>query len=116
MRLTTVCHTCSADRLDGAFDFIVSNPPYIPTRDLAGLAPEVSDWEDPKALDGGLDGLDVAREILDRAPRVLARDGARVVWMELDTTGPGLLQRDLGRRCDQFHDFSGRPRFVKVRV
>ena len=53
----------SASELAGAFDFIVSNPPYIPSQDLEGLDAEVSDFEDPRALDGGADGLDVARQL-----------------------------------------------------
>ena len=63
----------SASELAGAFDFIVSNPPYIPSRDLQGLDAEVVDFEDPRALDGGADGLDVARELLDRAPLVFQK-------------------------------------------
>ncbi|CAM9387225.1 unnamed protein product [Ectocarpus sp. 6 AP-2014] len=39
--------------LDGSFDFVVSNPPYIPTRDMEGLPRDVADHEDSVALDGG---------------------------------------------------------------
>ncbi|CAN0397070.1 unnamed protein product, partial [Ectocarpus sp. 13 AM-2016] len=42
---------------DGSFDFVVSNPPYIPTRDMEGLPRDVADHEDSVALDGGEDGL-----------------------------------------------------------
>src|SRR5262249_58447044 len=42
---------------DERFDFILSNPPYVPTGDLNGLAPEVSDHEPRLALDGGPAGL-----------------------------------------------------------
>ncbi|CAN0517631.1 unnamed protein product, partial [Ectocarpus sp. 12 AP-2014] len=38
---------------DGSFDFVVSNPPYIPTRDMEGLPRDVADHEDSVALDGG---------------------------------------------------------------
>jgi len=45
------------------FAAIVSNPPYIPSAALAGLDPDVREWEPHAALDGGADGLDVARRI-----------------------------------------------------
>lgn len=96
--------------LEGAFDFVVSNPPYIPTADLAGLAPEVLDFEDRGALDGGADGLDVARDVLDGARRC----GARAVWMELDETGPARLSSIVA--CETYVDFAGRPRFVRVPI
>ena len=96
--------------LEGAFDFVVSNPPYIPTADLAGLAPEVLDFEDRGALDGGADGLDVARDVLDGARRC----GARAVWMELDETGPARLASIVP--CETHVDFAGRPRFVRVPI
>jgi len=93
--------------LEGEFDFVASNPPYIPSADMASLEPEVAAWEDPGALDGGPDGLDVAREVLGAA-----RGRAPAVWLELDPTGPDLLARDFA--CEAFADASGRPRFVRV--
>jgi release factor glutamine methyltransferase len=45
------------------FDLIVSNPPYIPSRDIATLAPEVRDFDPRLALDGGDDGLAVFRQL-----------------------------------------------------
>ena len=47
----------------GEFQCIVSNPPYIPTGDIAGLEPSVRDYEPHMALDGGADGLDFYRSI-----------------------------------------------------
>ncbi len=55
--------------LEGSFDIAVSNPPYIPTRDIAGLAPEVRDFDPWLALDGGEDGFDAYREIVAELPR-----------------------------------------------
>lgn len=51
------------DRIEGKFDVIVSNPPYIRRNVIPGLMPEVRDYEPVQALDGGEDGLDFYREI-----------------------------------------------------
>lgn len=48
-------------------DWVLSNPPYIPSADIAGLAPEVSRHEPRLALDGGPDGLDVVRRLVLQA-------------------------------------------------
>ncbi|MBV8474004.1 MAG: peptide chain release factor N(5)-glutamine methyltransferase [Hyphomicrobiales bacterium] len=61
--------------LDGPFDLIVSNPPYIPTADLAGLAREVRDHDPRLALDGGADGLDAYRALAPEIARLLAPEG-----------------------------------------
>jgi release factor glutamine methyltransferase len=59
---------------EAAFDVIVSNPPYIPTADVAGLAAEVR--REPRvALDGGADGLAIVRRLIDGAPAPLAVEG-----------------------------------------
>jgi release factor glutamine methyltransferase len=60
------------------FDLVVSNPPYIPQADMAGLAPEVRDWEPALALTPGGDGLDAYRRIAAAAPALL-RPGAALM-------------------------------------
>jgi release factor glutamine methyltransferase len=62
----------------GPFDLIVSNPPYIPTAELASLSPEVQ-AEPRLALDGGADGLDVLRRLAAAAPALLAPGGVLAV-------------------------------------
>ena len=64
----------------GRFDLIVSNPPYIPTSVIPGLSPEVLS-EPHMALDGGSDGLDVARMLADKAPSRLKPGGALIMEM-----------------------------------
>jgi release factor glutamine methyltransferase len=57
------------------FDLIISNPPYIPSSDIATLAPEVRDHDPRRALDGGADGLDYGRRLAAEAPRFLKPPG-----------------------------------------
>jgi release factor glutamine methyltransferase len=68
-----------AAALSGPFDLIVSNPPYVRSADIAGLATEVRDHDPRSALDGGSDGLDAYRALIPQAARLLAPSGALVV-------------------------------------
>jgi release factor glutamine methyltransferase len=63
------------DGLDPGFDIVLSNPPYIPSGEIAGLQPEVASFEPRLALDGGLDGLDAYRRLAPAAMRLLAPRG-----------------------------------------
>ena len=60
------------DGIEGPFDLIVSNPPYIPSADIAGLSAEVRQYDPRGALDGGDDGLNFYRRIVAGLPRVRA--------------------------------------------
>jgi release factor glutamine methyltransferase len=72
-----VCDMASA--LRGPVDLIVSNPPYVASRDITALGPEVRDFDPRGALDGGPDGLDFYRNIAATAPALLAPGGALIV-------------------------------------
>ncbi len=65
--------------VSGPFDIVVSNPPYVVRGEIATLAPEVSRFDPPLALDGGNDGLDAYRAIAADTPRLLAPDGRLIV-------------------------------------
>jgi release factor glutamine methyltransferase len=101
-----------------AFDIVVANPPYIPTRELAGLARDVRDHEPALALDGGADGLDGYRELLPSIATVLADGG----WsaLEIDTRAAApvatLAVEALGPdTVTQTHpDLTDRPRVVSL--
>lgn len=60
------------DPVEGEFDVIVANPPYLRTAEIARLEPEVRLFDPPAALDGGGDGLDFYRRIAAEAPARLA--------------------------------------------
>lgn len=66
-------------RLRGRVDVLVANAPYVPTAEIALMPPEARDHEPRVALDGGPDGLDVARRVLAAAPRWLAPAGVVIV-------------------------------------
>jgi release factor glutamine methyltransferase len=68
-----------AAALSDGFDLIVSNPPYIRSAEIAGLATEVRDHDPRAALDGGPDGLDAYRALIPQAVSLLAPRGALVV-------------------------------------
>jgi release factor glutamine methyltransferase len=68
-----------ASGLTGPFDLIVSNPPYIRSADIAGLATEVRNHDPLAALDGGADGLDAYRVLIPQAAGLLAPRAALVV-------------------------------------
>ena len=63
----------------GRFDIILSNPPYIPTLDIAGLAVDVRDFDPALALDGGIDGMACWQGLLPRLGDSLSDKGAAFV-------------------------------------
>ena len=77
-----------AAALRGPFDLIVSNPPYIPSGDIATLATEVRDFDPHAALDGGPDGLNYYRAIAATVPALLAPGGTLVVELGIGQAEP----------------------------
>jgi release factor glutamine methyltransferase len=78
-----LCHgswwSALPDELRGSVDLLVSNPPYVASSEMAGLAPEIHDWEPATALEAGPRGLDAIEEILASAPEWLRPGGAAVI-------------------------------------
>jgi release factor glutamine methyltransferase len=101
---------------DGPYDVICANLPYVATGDLAGLATDLS-FEPRLALDGGPDGLDVVRRLLDRLPRVLAGDGVALLEIGADQGGTvvaAAAELLPGWRCTVEPDLAGLPRLARV--
>ncbi len=74
----------SAVDFPSKLDFVVSNPPYIPSKKIADLQTEVSQFEPRKALDGGKDGLFFYRYLLDVAHGMLKRNGKMILEIGFD--------------------------------
>ena len=105
------------------FDIVVSNPPYIPSKDMDMLSKDVVGYESDRALCGGEDGLDIIRHIVHRLPEWTNGN----CWLEVDDSHPTLISdwlssgseesKRLGVECvETYKDFCGRDRFVKLRV
>jgi release factor glutamine methyltransferase len=105
------------DGIDGKFDLIVSNPPYIPSSEIAALAEEVARHDPWSALDGGPDGLDAYRRIAASAGQVLAPNGRILVEIgceQADAVVEIFNQAGLGLDGTRAvkRDLAGRPRVV----
>jgi release factor glutamine methyltransferase len=100
--------------LRDSVDVLVSNPPYVASGQIPGLAPEVRDWDPHAALDGGPDGLAYYRRIFAEGPHLL-RDRADVVLEVGDDQADAVLE--LGSRAGfdplgSRTDLAGTPRAV----
>jgi release factor glutamine methyltransferase len=108
-----------ADGLDGGFDLIVSNPPYVRAGEIADLDREVRDHDPTLALDGGPDGLRAYRALAPQLARLLEPKAGRF-FLEI---GEGqadavcAILANVGLTSDAvIADLSGRPRVVGGRV
>ena len=70
-----LCQTNVLDDVEGPFDLVVANPPYVREEERSIMQPEVRDHEPALALFGGADGLDVARRLVEQAPSRMRSGG-----------------------------------------
>ncbi len=101
--------------LDGAVDCVIANPPYVAEHEMDDVDPEVRDHDPELALVAGPDGLDVIRQVVARAARLL-RPGGLLVVEHSDRQGesaPAVLEES-GEWSDiaDYRDLTDRPRFV----
>jgi release factor glutamine methyltransferase len=104
-----------AAAIDGSFDLVISNPPYVPARDKTTLQREVRDYEPEVALYGGDDGLEMYRRLIPEAERLLAPGG----WLVME------IGHDLGNAVSDMlvawkeveirSDLAGLPRVILAR-
>ncbi len=104
------------ENVQGTFDLIISNPPYIPTGQLSALAPEVQ-REPCLALDGGDDGLSLIRRIVSLAPDYLNPRGTLAMEIGAEEASAVCALFDSARwEGGVKKDFSGIDRFVFARL
>jgi release factor glutamine methyltransferase len=99
------------------FDLIISNPPYIRTKDIDGLQPEIREWEPVNALDGGTDGLDLYREIVPSAERFLTDGGILVLELGADCPDEvrGIFEHSGYSEIEVLKDYAGIERIIHAK-
>jgi len=101
------------------YHVIVSNPPYIPSKDINTLQIEVSKYEPRNALDGGSDGLVFYRRIISDAPKYIEDGGNLFLEIGHDQASAIcalLTKREAYSDVEVIKDLAGRDRVVKARV
>ncbi len=96
-------------------DLIVSNPPYVPESEKAGLQREVRDWEPHVALFGGATGLELYRRIAEDAPRVLRPGGCLIMELGFGTSGAVASLLSGWKNVEIVPDLAGIPRVIAAR-
>ena len=108
-------HSDLFQNVDSKFHIIVSNPPYIPSEDIGGLQVEVAEHEPRLALDGGADGLDFYRAIIQGAPKYLHENGR--IYFEIGYNQgreiEELLRESGFTNIEVISDYSGHDRVVR---
>lgn len=116
------CHGSWFDPINdlrNGFSLIVSNPPYIPTKMVLELDPEVVNHEPKMALDGGEDGLKDIRYLIKNAPKFLVKDGLLMLEM---MAGQGKIVEDIFRENGSYKnvkiesDFAGLDRVAIAQI
>ncbi|WP_420403667.1 peptide chain release factor N(5)-glutamine methyltransferase [Nisaea sp.] len=115
-RARMICSSWASE-VNGLFDIVVSNPPYIPTSEIESLQPEVRIHDPMGALDGGVDGLDAYRNISESLDFLLAENGiALLEFGEGQGQDVARIMRTAGLTVYGFrNDLAGIQRCILVR-
>ena len=94
----------------GKYDLIVSNPPYIPSKDIKNLSKDIIDYEPLVALDGGLEGLDLIKKVIYKSNSLLKRNGLLAIeigfnqYLKVSNLLKQYGFREMSRQCDYNHN------------
>jgi len=94
----------------GKYDLIVSNPPYIPSKDIKNLSKDIINYEPLVALNGGLDGLDLIRKVIYKSNSLLKRNGLLAIeigfnqYLKVSSLLRQYGFREISRQCDYNHN------------
>jgi release factor glutamine methyltransferase len=105
-----------AKKINGPFDVVVSNPPYVESGAIAALPVDVRDFDPHVALDGGRDGLDAVRAIVADLDRIMAREGEAFVEIGNGQSGAArALAESSGFAVRTAKDLAGIERVVMIK-
>jgi release factor glutamine methyltransferase len=100
-------------------DLVVSNPPYIPSSEIDNLQTDVKDWEPRQALDGGEDGLDYIRKLIESAPNHLTTKGLLLIEIGFDQGNKAIKLTQDNKKYDEvkiIKDINGKDRILKAKI
>ena len=96
------------------FDLIVSNPPYIRTRDLKNLSQDIVKYEPRRALNGGLDGLDLIKKVIYKSTILLKKNGllALEIGNQQYKRVSSILRKHGFREIHKEYDYKGWGKYI----
>ena len=108
----------------GMYDLIVSNPPYVPSRDIRNLSKDIINYEPLLALDGGFDGLDLIIKVIYKSNSLLKKNGLLAIeignnqYLKVSRVLRQHGFREISKECDYNHNvrciISTKVRFFKI--
>jgi len=98
----------------GKYDLIISNPPYIPSKDIKNLSKDIIDHEPKSALDGGTDGLNLIKKVIYKSNHLLKRNGLLVIEIGFNQYRKvtDILKRNKFREISKEFDYNSNVRCI----
>jgi len=98
----------------GKYDLIISNPPYIPSKDIKNLSRDIVNHEPKSALDGGIDGLDLIKKVIYKSNHLLKRNGLLVIEIGFNQYRKitDILKRNKFREISKEFDYNSNVRCI----